>query len=99
MKLYTVWDSQLEFYTKPMMFRNAAEALRSFEEAVNDDTVLGKVAEHITLFEIGDFYEESGRIVSYDAYKALARGHELKKKKAPDFGQGKLELAGSSPQQ
>lgn len=79
MKMYTVFDSQLKLYTKPYYARNKGEALRSFAEAVNDPQIFGKIAEHLTLFEVGDFNEETSRITAYDAMESCGNGLEWKK--------------------
>ncbi|UOF78636.1 DNA binding protein vP5 [Microviridae sp.] len=88
MKMYTVFDSQLGLYTKPYYARNKGEALRSFEQAVNDPDIFGKIAEHLTLFEVGDFNEETSKIHAYDSMVSLGCGIEWVKKK--DTRQGNL---------
>ena len=87
-KMYTVFDSQLKLYTKPYYARNKGEALRSFEAAVNDPQVFGNIAEHLTLFEVGDFDEETSKITAYDAMASMGNGLEWVKKK--DTRQGNL---------
>lgn len=81
MKMYSVFDSQLGLYTKPYYARNRAEALRSFETAVNDPQVFGPIAEHLTLFEVGEFNEETSKITAYDAQISCGNGIEWVKKK------------------
>lgn len=79
-KMYSIYDSQLEVYTKPYYARNKGEALRAFTDAVNDPTVFGKIAEHLTLFEVGDFDEEKCKISAYEAMQSCGCGLEYVKK-------------------
>lgn len=81
MKMYSVYDSQLKLYSKPFYARNAGEALRSFTQAVNDENVFKRHAAAVTLFEVGEFNEESSKISAYDAMINLGNGIEFVEKK------------------
>lgn len=62
-KLYTAKDLKADYYLAPVMFRNHAEALRSFEDAVNmKDSQFNKNPEDFVFCYIGDFNEDTGAI-------------------------------------
>jgi hypothetical protein len=67
-KLYSVYDSVAETWLKPFPMRNKGEAIRGFTQAVNDpQTNLYQHPEDYTLFEIGEWDDEKGVILMYDA--------------------------------
>lgn len=73
-RLYTVYDSKAEFYSKPFYARSTGEALRQFQAAANDNqNSIGLYPEDYALFEMGEFDELSGEINLLEAYKSLGR--------------------------
>lgn len=63
MKLFTVLDTKANFYRPPFTARSRGEALRSFEEAANDDKTLpGLHPEDFVLYEIGHFDDTKGEL-------------------------------------
>jgi len=59
-KAYSVYDSKVKNYTRPLYHRNAAEALRAFEDECNNpQSQLNKFAADFTLFEIGEWDDET----------------------------------------
>lgn len=93
MKMYSVYDSALQTYTKPFYCKNKGEALRAWVDAVNDETIFGKHPDEVTLFEVGDFNEETGQVKAYEAYVSLGVGSEfVKKSKQSSSNQEKFAL-------
>ncbi len=83
LKVYTLFDSKVEIYMKPFYLKNKGEALRAFTDIANDkDTNVGKYPEDFTLFEIGEYDEETGHHQSYEAKKPLGTALEYKKQQA-----------------
>lgn len=61
--LCSIYDTKAEVYTAPMQFQSAAQALRSFTDAVNNkQSDFGKHPEDYVLLEIGSWDERSGEI-------------------------------------
>lgn len=78
-KLYVVYDSKSETYTNPTVNPARGQAIRSFSDAVNGGQ--GVIADHpadFTLFEIGEYDNQTGTVVIYDAKVTVANGLDLK---------------------
>lgn len=82
-KMFSVFDSKIKAFDPPFIMRNAAEAIRSFELAVNhSDNAKGKIAtfpEDFVLFEIGEWSDVEGTFKLYDAKISLGTGIQMKK--------------------
>jgi len=86
MKIYSVYDSKGSYYDKPFIQRNAAEAIRGFELAVNDqkhESMLKLYPADYTLFEIGEWDEQTGSVAMHSAKINLGNGLQMKKEKGP----------------
>lgn len=80
LKVFTVYDSKAEAYLQPFFMRSMGEALRGFQEVCNDpQSNLCKYPGDFTLFEIGSYDEESGRLESLKAFVSLGTAIEFKK--------------------
>jgi len=65
-KVFAVYDSKVEAYLKPFFMQTKGEALRSWEDVVNDDkTMFHKHPEDFTLFEIAEYYEDNARFENH----------------------------------
>lgn len=63
MRIFSVRDAKAETYMTPFFLRNTAMAIRSFTDAVLDEsTPIGKYPEDYALFEIGGFDEFTGEV-------------------------------------
>lgn len=62
--LCSIFDSKAAFWSAPRTFRNKADALRSFEMAINSGDGYGMHPEDFGLFYIGDFDEDTGFVVA-----------------------------------
>lgn len=72
LKIFTVYDSKVESYMNPFFCKSVGEALRSFQEIANDKNhQIGKYPADFTLFEIGTYNDENGRIEMFDALKSI----------------------------
>lgn len=66
-KVYSVYDSKVSLYAKPFYMRTRGEAIRGFTEVVNNkETDLGKFPGDFTLFELGEYSEDTGKFTTYD---------------------------------
>lgn len=66
-RIYTAYDSKVENYLPPFFVKTKGAALRAFTEFVNDpNTQFHKHPADYTLFEIGEFDENSGQIAPYE---------------------------------
>ena len=62
--IYSIYDSKMTAYNTPFFSHNNQTALRSFEEAVNDEnTTINKHPDDYSLWHIGYFNEDSGEII------------------------------------
>lgn len=61
--LCSIYDSKAEVWTSPMSFQSAAQAIRSFGDAVNNaQSDFGKHPEDYVLMEIGLWDDRKGEI-------------------------------------
>lgn len=76
--LFAFFDQKAEAYLTPFAAPTRGHALRSFEDAVNDQTTLfHRHAEDFFLFELGEFSLSTGEIVP--ASHALGNGVRFRK--------------------
>lgn len=79
-KVYTCYDSKTEIYMTPFMARNMGEALRSFQDAVNDPkTTISQHPEDYTLFEIASYDDSTGTYKPHHAKISMGVAIEFKK--------------------
>ena len=82
-KVFAVYDSKVEAYLSPFIMQTRGQALRAFTDTVNDpNTNFFKHPEDYTLFEIGDWDEQSGSYVMHPAKTSLGVAIEFKKEDA-----------------
>lgn len=79
LKIFTVYDSKTEAYMQPQFMQSTGQALRAFEDAVNDEShPFHKHAADFTLFELGTFDDQTGTFQTYPAKKSLTSGNEIR---------------------
>lgn len=78
--LCSIYDAKAEFWSAPRMFRTKMDAMRSFELAVNSEDGYGWHPEDFTLWRVGQFCQEDGKIEG-EVPLVLANGLELLKEK------------------
>lgn len=78
-KIYTVHDAKAAFYGQPFYARTNAEAIRSFTQLVNDPQhQIGAHHADFTLFELGEYNEQTGEITVLKAPAPLGNGVDFK---------------------
>lgn len=83
LKMYSPFDSKLGVWMNPMFFMHAGQAERMWSELCNDGSTLpGKHPSDFTLFQVGEFDEETGRVSPVHPPVQLCTG--LSVKKQPD---------------
>lgn len=79
-KIFTVYDSKLEAYMQPFFMSSKGQAIRAFTDTVNDpSTQFNKHPEDFTLFEIGEYDDQSGKVQNLPTPNALGLALEYKK--------------------
>jgi hypothetical protein len=84
LNLYSIYDSKVKFYDRPMVFRNRGEALRAWEQAANDEkaTISTHPADY-ALMEIGEFDDQNGKITCHPVPESLGLAVEFKRLPPP----------------
>lgn len=68
LKVFTVYDSKAETYAQPFFSSTTGQAIRSFQDAVEQpDHIFNKHAADFTLFEIGVYDDATGALHSLEA--------------------------------
>lgn len=66
MKMYSVYDQGVGAFMAPFMLRSKGEAVRQFMNTVSDPkTEFFRHPDHFTLFELGDYDEQSGKFKNH----------------------------------
>mgnify|MGYP000193081883 CR=1 FL=1 len=85
MKLFSLYDSVAEIYTKPFFIKSTPEAIREFtSEANNPQSKLYQHAQDFTVYEIGEYDEHTGEIQTCIPMKKICSVNELKKVQSID---------------
>lgn len=81
MLMFSIRDSAADAYGRPFFMTSVGIAIRSFTDEINraaEDNQIYKHPEDFDLFELGEFDDETGRIVLLDVPKQLALGRQVK---------------------
>lgn len=79
-KVFTAWDSKVKTHLDPFIALNSGEAQRIMEDMVNHQNgPFSRYPEDFTLFELGDYDDETGRYEMYAAKRPICTLIELKK--------------------
>lgn len=79
-----VYDAAVGQYLSPFVQRSKMEALRSFKTAANNrEHDFYNHAKDYTLFALGDFDPDSGKLSPYEAKQPLGTAIELIEQEAP----------------
>ncbi len=85
LKLFTIHDSKAEAFIQPFFSPATGAAIRSFERAVNDDsTDFSRYPSDYTLFEIGEFDTQTGRISTLPTLLNLGLAATFKEADTPN---------------
>lgn len=75
--IYCIYDSKAEAYMSPWFVDKDGQALREFQDAVqNRDTPFNKHPEDYTLFKIGTYDQNTGKLSSLDTPVSMGVGIE-----------------------
>lgn len=78
-KIFCVYDSKAEAYMQPFLMPTKGQAIRAFQTTVNDpSTDFNKYPGDFTLFEIGEWDDQTSKIGSYDTKVNLGTALEHK---------------------
>lgn len=78
-KVFAIYDSKAEAYLQPFFAKTSGLAVRMFMQAANDEgSDFSRFAADYTLFEIGEFSEDSGLFESHEAFRSLGLALEYK---------------------
>lgn len=79
-KIFGVRDSKALAFLQPFFGVTAGVAIRAFEEAVNDGkSPISKHPEDYVLYELADFDDSTGEVISVVPIKALGCGRDYVK--------------------
>jgi len=79
LKVFSIFDSKVGVYSNPFFCRSKGEALRTFGDLANDPQ--SRVCHHpgdFTLFELGEFEDNTAVILSHEALINLGCAIEFK---------------------
>lgn len=63
MQIFSIYDKKAQAYMSPFYYHQKGQALRAFEDAVNDpQTPFTKHPEDFQLFHIGEWNDSTGKI-------------------------------------
>lgn len=78
-RVYTVYDSKAQVFMNPIYFRADGEALRAFKSSVNAPGHQFNVnAGDYTLFGIGEYDDDCGKVFMYESFVNLGNGAQFK---------------------
>lgn len=80
LKVFSVFDSKAKVFSNPFYCVNSGVAVRSFEQAVNDPASdFSRWSSDYTLFELGEFHDDSGLMKCLDTPVSLGLAVEYKR--------------------
>lgn len=83
LKAYTVRDSKTEIYNAPFFQKTHGEAERAFSGLANDpQTMVGRYPTDYDLYYLGDYDDQTGKIMALDAPQHVVKAVELTGQKA-----------------
>lgn len=89
--VYSFFDSKVKAYLPPFYMRADGEAVRAVREACRTDPNFNRYPADYTLFRLGEFDDETGRIVMLQAHENL--GNLVALVNQPDNGVGAGETS------
>ena len=77
-KAFTIYDAKAECHSTPFFCDTVGLAIREMEQVVTDSkTSVSKYPEDFTLFEVGSYDPQSGRLSGREALLPLGNGIEF----------------------
>lgn len=72
LKVYSVYDDAVKSYMPPFFLKTKGEAARAWIKVVNDKSLrFHESPKDYTLFEIGEFNEDTGMITPHKAHESV----------------------------
>lgn len=85
LKTFAVYDAKLEAYLQPFFMQTTGAALRAWDAVVNDpSTQFFKNPEDFTLFEIGEYDDQSGTLQAHPVKLSVGIALQFKKSVYPN---------------
>jgi len=98
LKVFTVYDSAVGAYMQPFFMQSAGQAIRAMSDTLQStEHQFSKHPADFTLFEIGTYDEETGKLFSLPAYINLGTCLELQARISPPSPAAPLSVAGQAP--
>lgn len=80
LKMFVTYDSKAESYSRPFFDQNLGSVRRAFSDIANDPQhPIGQHPEDYTLFEIGEYDDQTGQSTMHTAKQSLGLAIEYKK--------------------
>lgn len=77
MRIFTVHDNKAEAYLPPVYYKTKGEALRAFETTCkNKESQFHQYPSDFTMYELGEFNEQTGDITQNEKPLPLANASE-----------------------
>lgn len=79
-KIFSIKDNLANYFQKPVVFATRGEAIRAFTSLVSsskDDSPFSKFPSDFTLYELADFDDALGRLVSFPDPIRLGSGSDF----------------------
>ena len=82
-KIYSVRDSKSQLYAKPVLGVTHGEMERAFSESVNKEGTIHNIhPQDFDLYYLGDYDDNTGKILSLDTPQHICKGVDLQRHKA-----------------
>lgn len=80
LKVFSILDTVANAFNTPFFFPTVGQAVRAFKDLANDqNTAVARHPTDYTLYEIGEFSDENGRLVALEVPNRLGRGSDFTK--------------------
>lgn len=91
LKSFAVWDEKAQCYLQPSFHPTKGLAIRQFTDIINQpDNPINKYPADFTLFEIGEYDNESGKLLPHPAPVSIGNGLEFRGAKETMFPQSSM---------
>jgi hypothetical protein len=78
--VFAVFDSKAEVYGTPIFFGSRGLAIRSFDQECNrEESQIFKYPGDFTLFQIGEYDQDTGLLTPLSSHTSLGTGVEFKR--------------------
>lgn len=79
LKAFSIRDSKADVFNTPFFQKTHGEAERSFKQLIQDDkSMLSKYPEDYDLYFIGEYDDNTGKLVTLDTPQHLVKAMQLK---------------------